>query len=126
MAFPSPAQNYAENRLDLNAILKLSAHSHYFMICEGNYPLAGIIKGALLIIDRSLDPVEGSIVIAEVAGGLEVRCLTLCPPTLSSLQDNKESIKLGVNEPLPLWGVVSYVINDLAESGFRAMDDRPS
>ncbi|MBT0722538.1 peptidase [Rosenbergiella collisarenosi] len=126
MAFPSPAQNYAENRLDLNAILKLSAHSHYFMICEGNYPLAGIIKGALLIIDRSLDPVDGSTVIAEIDGGFEVRRLLLSPPTLLSLQENKESIKLAVNEPLPVWGVISYVINDLALSGFNTVCDPPS
>ncbi|MBT0722471.1 peptidase [Rosenbergiella collisarenosi] len=125
MAFPSPAQNYTENRLDLNDFLKLSAYSHYFMISEGHYPAVGILKGALLIIDRALNPKDGSVVIAEINNGLELRRLTLShAPALISLQNPDDIIGLAINDSLPIWGVISYVLNDMAELGFNPVGDR--
>ncbi len=120
MAFPSPALNYTENRINLNDLLRLSPHSHYLMKCGQDYPLAGILKGALLIIDRALTPKDTNIVIAEINGGLELRRLHLHnQASLVSLKVEHDVLRIKQDEPLPTWGIVSYSINDLAGIGFN-------
>ncbi len=72
--FPSPAEQYAEPALDLNAFLIKHPAATYFVRVQGDSMInAGIRDGDLLIVDRSLDPTNGDVIIACVDGDFTVK-----------------------------------------------------
>lgn len=72
--FPSPAEQYLEPPLDLNAYLVKWPAATYFVRVEGESMVgAGIRDGDILVVDRSLDPRDGSVVIACVDGDFTVK-----------------------------------------------------
>lgn len=74
--FPSPAEQYVERPLDLNELLVARPAATYFVRAEGDSMLgAGIRSGDLLVVDRSLEPGNGSVVIACVDGEFTVKTL---------------------------------------------------
>ena len=76
--FPSPAEQYLEPPLDLNALLVKRPAATYFVRVEGDSMIdAGINPGDLLIVDRSLTPVDGDVIIASVDGEFTVKRLRI-------------------------------------------------
>ena len=72
--FPSLAEQYLEPPLDLNAYLVKRPAATYFVRVEGESMVgAGIRDGDILVVDRSLDPRDGSVVIACVDGDFTVK-----------------------------------------------------
>lgn len=67
--FPSPADDFAENDLDLNEYLIQHPASTFFVRARGNSMVdAAIFDGDILIIDKSLEPRNNSIVLACIDG----------------------------------------------------------
>ena len=67
--FPSPAEQYLEPPLDLNELLVKRPAATYFVRVEGDSMIgAGISDGDLLVVDRSLRPADGDVIIASVDG----------------------------------------------------------
>jgi DNA polymerase V len=67
--FPSPAEQYLEPALDLNELLVKRPAATYFVRVQGDSMTGrGIHDGDLLVVDRSLDPRDGDVVIAAVDG----------------------------------------------------------
>ena len=65
--FPSPAEQYVESPLDLNELLVHHPAATFFVRAAGDSMLeAGIRPGDILVVDRSLNVTDGSIVIAAV------------------------------------------------------------
>lgn len=119
MAFQNPAQNFIEARLNLGDIVSLSPWSTYLMRSDTACPEAGIVKGSVLAVDRALTPRHGQIIVAEFEGELVLRRLLLKPvPALQSLERSDAIVLLDENQPLPVWGVVAYALNDIAGQGF--------
>ena len=55
--FPSPAEQYVEPPLDLNAYLVKRPAATFFIRVEGDSMIGdGIRDGDVLVVDRSLDP----------------------------------------------------------------------
>ena len=78
--FPSPAQDYVEDSLDLNKLVIKHPSATYFVRVSGDSMIgAGISHGDLLVVDRSLNAVHGDIVIAAVAGEFTVKELQTHP-----------------------------------------------
>ena len=76
--FPSPAEQYAEMPLDLNELLVRNPPATYFVRASGDSMTgAGIRSGDILVVDRSLDAADGSIVIANVDGEFTVKRLRM-------------------------------------------------
>lgn len=73
MGFPSPAQDYVEDRLSLDALCIARPASTYFMKAGKAAPSVGIVVGALLVIDASLTPTEGAVVCAVLGGEFTLR-----------------------------------------------------
>ena len=74
--FPSPAEQYQEPPLDLNELLVKRPAATYFVRVEGDSMVgAGISDGDLLVVDRSLRPADGDVVIASVDGDFTVKTL---------------------------------------------------
>ena len=72
--FPSPAEQYQEPPLDLNSFLVKRPEATYFVKVEGDSMIgAGIREGDLLVVDRSLTPANGDIIIAAVDGEFTVK-----------------------------------------------------
>ncbi|MCT2420300.1 peptidase [Pantoea sp. XY16] len=120
MAFQSPAQNYAETRLNLGDLVHLSPYSSYLMRSESDCVGAGIVKGSVLAIDRALIPAHGQLIVAELDGELTLRRLLLNPvPALQALDADETVTLLDVSLMLPVWGVVAYALTDVAGVGFN-------
>lgn len=76
--FPSPADDYIEGKLDLNRHLIKHPAATFFVRVTGNSMTgAGIHSGDLLIVDRSLEPTDGHVVVAVLDGELTVKRLQM-------------------------------------------------
>ena len=74
--FPSPAEQYLEPPLDLNELLVKRPAATFFVKVEGDSMIgAGIHDKDLLVVDRSLTPANGDIIIAAVDGEFTVKTL---------------------------------------------------
>ena len=74
--FPSPAQDYIEENLDLNEYLIAHPSATYFVKVAGYSMVdAGIYPEDILIVDRAIEPAHKKIVIAIVDGELTVKRL---------------------------------------------------
>ena len=74
--FPSPAENYVEEKLNLNSYLIKNKESSFFVRVSGDSMInVGIFDNDILIVDRSLDPKRQSIVIVSIDGELVIKKL---------------------------------------------------
>ena len=72
--FPSPAEQYQEQALDLNELLVRRPAATFFVKVEGDSMIGeGIHDGDLLVVDRSLRPASGDVIIACVDGEFTVK-----------------------------------------------------
>jgi len=76
--FPSPAEQYQEPPLDLNELLVKRPAATFFVRVQGDSMIGkGIHDGDLLVVDRSLRPTSGDVIIACVDGDFTVKTLCL-------------------------------------------------
>ena len=72
--FPSPAEQYQETPLDLNELLVKRPAATFFVKVQGDSMIGeGIYDGDLLVVDRSLRPASGDVIIACVDGDFTVK-----------------------------------------------------
>ena len=72
--FPSPAEQYQETPLDLNELLVKRPAATFFVKVQGDSMVgAGICDGDLLVVDRSLRPADGDVIVASVDGDFTVK-----------------------------------------------------
>jgi DNA polymerase V len=113
--FPSPADDHMEAQLDLNEYLIKNPASTFYVRVEGNSMLgAGIHPDDLLVVDLSLPPRDGNVVIAIVNGEFTVKRLQVAKNKEISLHPENENypvitIKEGME--FRIWGVVTNVIH---------------
>ncbi len=114
--FPSPADDYLAGPLDLNAHLIKHPAATFLMRAAGDsMRAAGIHQGDILVVDRSLEPSSGRIVIAAVDGQLTAKRLQIIHNEWRLLSDNdaEEPITVDQNTGIEIWGVVTTVIHSL-------------
>jgi len=114
--FPSPADDYVEDRIDLNQHLIRHKEATFFLRVKGDSMLgAGIHDGDLLVVDRALEPVDGKIVIAVLDGELTVKRLERRAGQVRLMPENPAFAPIVVNneQDLVIWGVVTNVIHGL-------------
>ena len=114
--FPSPAEDYIEGRLDLNKhLVKHPAATFFVRVAGDSMTGAGIHPGDILVVDRSLEPRDASVVIAVLDGELTVKRLSRRDGRLYLLPDNSLYRPLEVLEEMEfeVWGVVTSVIHSL-------------
>ena len=118
VGFPSPAQDYIEQSLDLNELCITHPAATYFVHCDGDSMIeAGIHSGDILIVNRALTANHGDIVIASLYGELTVKELRLRPhPGLFPRNASYRPIMLNDANALEVFGVVTYVLHPLHHS----------
>lgn len=110
--FPSPADDYLENALDLNQLLISHPSATFFVRVQGeSMAEANIHSGDVLVVDRSLEPRHRSIVIAVISGEFTVKRLVKKGKKLFLAPENPQFLPLEVTEDCSIWGVVTYVIH---------------
>ncbi len=76
--FPSPAEDYAEGKLDLNEYLvEHEAATFYVRVKGHSMSGAGILDGDIIAVDRALEPRHGDIVLAVIDNELTVKELCI-------------------------------------------------
>ncbi|HOQ04188.1 MAG TPA: translesion error-prone DNA polymerase V autoproteolytic subunit [Anaerohalosphaeraceae bacterium] len=114
--FPSPAADYEENKLDLNQYLVKNPPATFFVRVSGDsMEGAGIHDGDLLVVDRSLEPRSGNVVIAVVNGELTVKRLRIKrgKPVLEPENSKYPVQEIKKETEFEVWGVVTSVIHPL-------------
>lgn len=111
--FPSPADDYIEGRLSLDEHLIPNKDSTFFVRAKGNSMVgAGIFDGDLLVVDKSLTPSSGDIVIAIVDGDLTVKRLIERSGKFTLKPENPrfKDIEFKEGQELQVWGVVTSAV----------------
>ncbi len=114
--FGAAADDYMERGIDLNEQLIRNKPATYFMRVTGNSMTGACIHdGDIVIVDRSIKPVNGKIVIAVVDGEMLIRRYE---KTINHLRLVPETARLSPIDAsefsdLTIWGVVTYVIKHL-------------
>jgi len=114
--FPSPADDYLDRKLDLNEYLVKNPAATFFVRVAGDSMTgAGINDNDILVVDRSLEPCSGNIVIAVVNGDLTVKRLIRNKTSCRLAAENPDYPDLEITEdtPLEIWGVAAYAIHSL-------------
>ena len=113
VGFPSPANDYLESPIDLNQYLIKNGAATFLVRVSGDSMLdANIADQAILIVDRSLKPKHGSIVVASLDGDFVCKRLQL-KPRLCLLPENPkyEPIYIQHGQDLDIMGTVTAAIN---------------
>ena len=108
--FPSPAADYEERRLDINEYLVTNPVSTFFFPVQGDSMQgAEIFDGDILVVDRSIKPRHGHIVVAFVNGERLVKRLNIRNGRVALLAENTAYPVLEICEgtELVIWGVVT-------------------
>ena len=115
--FPSPAENYIEENLDLNKYLVKNFESTFFIRVLGDSMIdVGIYNNDIIVVDKSLSPINYSIVIASLNGELIIKKFLKDKSGNCYLKsENKKYpiIELKSDIETIIWGVARYVIHSL-------------
>lgn len=113
--FPSPAADYTEEEIDLKSFLMPHPNSTFIMKVEGDSMVgANIPPNSYVVIDRSVKPVNGSIIIAVVNGEITCKRLQRKGKTLVLMPENPKYQPISVTEDMGflVWGTVTRVLID--------------
>ena len=108
--FPSPASDYEEKRLNPDDYLITNKASTFFARVKGNSMVdAGIFEGDVIVVDRSVNPQVGDMVLAVMDGDFTVKYLGKNENGALLIPANKEykTIEVGDNPTFEVWGVVT-------------------
>lgn len=113
--FPSPAQDYEQEELDLNKYMVTNPPATFFYRVGNSYDSmidVGILPNALLVVDRSVTAKSSHTVLAEVEGELVVKKLYKWKGVIELRSENKEKnyppITFKEGEELIVFGVVTF------------------
>jgi DNA polymerase V len=119
--FPSPAEDYVEMLLDLNELCIQHPVSTFFVRARGQSMIgAGIQPGDLLVVDKSLEAHNDSIVVAVLDGEFTLKRLRMRPGNqYFLLPDNPDYPPIEIKEGMEfeIWGVVVSVIHFFDPAG---------
>ncbi|MBR6056737.1 MAG: translesion error-prone DNA polymerase V autoproteolytic subunit [Victivallales bacterium] len=121
--FPSPAGDYLEEPMDLNSVLVHRPAATFFVRVQGDSMIeAGIQSGDILVVDKSLDARDGSIVIAELDGEFLVKQFCRWKDGSAWLVPaNPQFPAINVTErtDFSIWGVVTANIHQFVRERIR-------
>ncbi|MFV0284581.1 MAG: LexA family protein [Castellaniella sp.] len=118
--FPSPAEDHAQKRIDLNTVLIQHPEATFYLRARGeSMRNAGIGDGDALIVDRAREARHGDIVVAVVDGDFTVKtlsrhhgkvCLRAANPAFADIVPRH-------GQELIIWGVVTWILKPAGRHG---------
>lgn len=112
--FPSPAEGYMDDALDLNELLVKHPAATFFVRVSGTSMVeAQIYPGDVLVVDRAKEAKNRDIVVAVLNGEFTVKRILKRVKELFLAPENPKfpPIKVQEGEDFQVWGVVTYVIH---------------
>jgi len=112
--FPSPADDYTEENIDLNEHLISNPFSTFFLRVKGDSMInAGIKDKDLVIVDKSLIAKPGNIIIAMIDGEFTIKRLSIKNDELYLKAENHNypDFRFKNHIDVQIWGVVIYSIH---------------
>lgn len=116
--FPSPAQDFTEEDIDLVELLGMNKPSVFVVRVDGDSMTdAHIPDKSYLVVDRSLRPQKGDVVVAVLNGEFTVKELVITPagPVLYPHSAMLNPIPIREGDDFHVWGVVAQVLIDRRE-----------
>jgi len=112
--FPSPAEDYMDLDLNLNEYLVKHPSATFCVRAVGDsMQNAGIQSGDVMVVDRSLEAKNKSIVLAVIDGEFTVKRLQIKSKTIYLLPENDTFSPIEITEEMnfQIWGVVTHIIH---------------
>ena len=112
--FPSPAEDYMDMDLNLNDHLVQNPSATFCVKAIGeSMKDAGIQSGDIMIVDKSLQPKNRSIVLAVIDGEFTVKRVNINNRQLYLMPENSDFSPIKITEEMDfkVWGVVTYIIH---------------
>lgn len=113
---PAPTDDHIDQQLDLNEYLIKNPAKTFLVKVSGLSMLdAGIHENDILIVDRSISPTDGKIVVAAVDGQLTVKRIMHKDNKLYLMPENQNFHPIEIKEgnEIHIWGVVTNVIHSV-------------
>lgn len=111
--FPSPAQDYLEQAIDLNKeLIRHPASTFYGRVVGDSMRDEGIEEGDILVIDKSLELLDDDLAVCYIDGEFTVKRVRLEPDAawLVPSNSNYPPIKVTKDNEFMVWGIVTYTI----------------
>lgn len=120
--FPSPAEDHLGDTLDLHTLLVQRPAATFFVRVSGDsLHGVGVHDGDILVVDRSLQPADGQVIIAILDGEMTVKILSRRNGRVRLLAANPRypDFELAEGQQLEVWGVVTALVRPGLAQGAR-------
>ena len=114
--FGAAADDYAERGIDLNEQLIKNKPATFFMRVNSDAMIgSGIHLGDVVIVDRSIEPKSGKVIIAVLDGEMLIRKLEINGGKRRLVPSTKKLSPIDISEAstFDIWGVVTFVIHSV-------------
>lgn len=114
--FPSPAADFDESKISLDNVLVKNRETTFYAKASGTSMIgAGIDDGDIMVIDRSLEPMNNKIAICCIDGDFTVKRIKIEEDGVFLMPENTKfkPIKVTDDNELIIWGIVTYVIKSV-------------
>jgi DNA polymerase V len=112
--FPSPAQDFMSESIDLNRDLIIHSESTFYARVAGDsLKDANVADGDILVIDKSLEPRDGDMAVCLVEGDFTLKFIEKHKDFLLLRPANPdyEPIKVLPEQDFMVWGIVTYIVH---------------
>ena len=112
--FPSPAQDYVHDCIDLNRdLIEHPSSTFYGRVVGDSMSEEGITEGDILVIDKSLDPENGDLAVCCLDGEFTLKRIEITPDRrllLMPSNRNYQPVEVTEDNEFMVWGIVVYTI----------------
>jgi DNA polymerase V len=112
--FPSPADDYIEDTIDLPKLLIRNPSSTYVLRVKGQSMIdAGIFDKSIIIVDASLEAANGDIAVCIIDGDFTLKRVSKVGKNLYLLPENNNFKPIEVKEGsnFAIWGILTWVLS---------------
>ena len=112
---PQPQSGDSSEKIDLNELLITNETATFFCRVSGRSMEPHMRNGGVLMLDKSIEPKVGKVVIAAINGEMTVKRLSVVYSQMTLPAHKREipDVKVGVFDESMLWGVVTNFIHQL-------------
>lgn len=114
--FPSPADDHIEGRLDLTRLVVTHPDATFYARVEGDSMKDECVEdGDLLVVDKSLDPQNGNLVVSYIDGEFTLKRIRIADGKIRLIPANEKypTIEVDPQSDFRVWGVVRYVVKKM-------------
>lgn len=114
--FPSPADDFLENMLDLNSLVIRHPEATFFARVEGDSMRdEGIVEGDILVVDKAVEPYDGCLAVSYIDGEFTLKRMRIEPDKILLIpaNPNYKTIEISSDNEFAVWGVVRWILKSV-------------